>query len=108
MKRKLLITISIASILGLTACGQTGALYLPNEKNASSGSTIATSGSSMMNKSKQQSSSSSNSDDKIDNDPNTPPRYVNPTLAEGYEGETNFTYNNNIQDSAQAGGMPLV
>ncbi|WP_150463592.1 LPS translocon maturation chaperone LptM [Francisella sp. XLW-1] len=108
MKRKLLITISITSILGLTACGQTGALYLPDEKNASSGSTIATSGSSMMNKSKQKSSSSSNSDDKIDNDPNTPPRYANPTLAEGYEGETNFTYNNNIQDSAQAGGMPLV
>ncbi|AFJ42865.1 LptM family lipoprotein [Francisella orientalis] len=108
MKQKVFIAISITSILGLTTCGQTGALYLPDEKSASSGSTIATSGSSIMNKSKQQNSSSNNANEKIDYDPSTPSRYVNPTTAQAYEGEGHFNYNSNILDSEQAGGTPII
>ncbi len=54
MKKLLPLTI-IAYIFALTGCGQTGALYLPEQDEVASGSTIVTSGSSIASGSTQKS-----------------------------------------------------
>ena len=49
MKKLILPALISSLIIGLSACGQTGPLYLPDQDKANSGSTIANSGSSLEN-----------------------------------------------------------
>ncbi|APC92172.1 MULTISPECIES: LPS translocon maturation chaperone LptM [Francisella] len=113
MKKQLFVISITAAILVLSACGQTGPLYLPKEKNITSGSTIAKSGSSMMNQNQQSSAASANNNQsdtttKVDNDPTPPAHNNNPSPSELFEGNNNFSYNNNIQNSQNAGGTPTL
>ncbi|AEB28167.1 LPS translocon maturation chaperone LptM [Francisella hispaniensis] len=113
MKKQLFVISITIAILVLSACGQTGPLYLPDEDKASSGSTLAKSSSNIV-KRNQQSNSTSTSDNqsdattKVDNDPTAPEPNNNPTTSELFEGENNFNYNNNIQNSQNAGGTPNI
>ncbi|ALK94645.1 LPS translocon maturation chaperone LptM [Francisella tularensis] len=105
MKKQLFAISITTALLVLSACGQTGPLYLPDEDKLNSGSTLAKSGSSIMVKQNQQNNSTSTSDNqsdtstKVDNDP---------TTSELFEEENNFNYNNNIQNSQNAGGTPTL
>ncbi|OIN84157.1 LPS translocon maturation chaperone LptM [Francisella sp. TX07-6608] len=114
MKKQLFVISITTAILVLSACGQTGPLYLPDEDKLNSRSTLAKSGSSIMVKQNQQNNSTSTSDNqsdtstKVDNDPTAPVRNNNPTASELFEGENNFNYNNNIQNSQNAGGTPTL
>lgn len=89
MKKLLPLIFLSTSILGLSGCGQTGPLYLPKEEKISSGSTIATSGSS------------------IKNQPSRPAGAYNPTAAELTDGPGSG-FNQNILDSNEAGGTPVL
>ncbi len=40
MHKKLFLTIIVICLFGLTACGQTGALYLPGQKHAAHSSQL--------------------------------------------------------------------
>ena len=95
MKKLLPLTI-INYIFALTGCGQTGALYLPEQDEVASGSTIATSGSSI----------ASGSTQKVDNDPSKPDRSSDPHANELVDSGDNFGFDQNIQDSSNAGGTP--
>ena len=77
MKKQLIAISIIILVSALSACGQTGPLYLPDEDKANSGSTLAKSGSNISNKDQQNNSISmddrtSDSSRNVDNDP-TPP-----------------------------------
>ncbi|MDE5005028.1 lipoprotein, partial [Francisella tularensis subsp. holarctica] len=78
---KQLFAISLTpALVVLSACGQTGPLYGPDEDKLNSGSTLAKSGSSIMVKQKQQNNSTSTSvnqrdtSTKVDNDATAPVR----------------------------------
>ena len=113
MKKQFVAISIIAAILLLSACGKTGDLYLPKETNLKSGSTLAKSDSSTMKQNQQSSSASANdnyndSTTEVDNDPTPPIRNNNPSPSELFEGDNNFSYNNNIQNSQNAGGTPTL
>ncbi|OEZ33584.1 hypothetical protein AS144_03595 [Francisella endosymbiont of Amblyomma maculatum] len=111
---KQLVTISIiAAILLLSACGQTGDLYLPKETNLKSGSTLAKFDSSTMKQNQQSSSASANdnyndSTTEVDNDPTPTVRNNKSSPSELFKGDNNFSYNNNIQNSQNAGVTPTL
>ena len=94
---KKLLPLAIATyIFALTGCGQTGALYLPEQDEMPSGSTLLESGSSL----------ASGSTQKVDNDPSKPDRSSDPHANELVDSGDNFDFDQNIQDSSNAGGTP--
>lgn len=113
MKRILPLILISSFIIGLSACAQTGPLYLPEKDEASSGSTIAASGSSInQNQPKTSTTDQTNNgdqgastnSDKIDNDPTPPAQNYDPATNELVDTGDNFGYDKNIQDSSEAGG----
>jgi predicted small lipoprotein YifL len=94
--KKLLPIVTFIYIFALTGCGQTGALYLPESSIATSGSTLIESGLSL----------ASGSTQKIDNDPSKPDRSSDPHANELVDSGDNFGFDQNIQDSSNAGGTP--
>ena len=101
--KKLLPIVAFIYIFALTGCGQTGALYLPEQDDATSGSSIATSGSTLIESGL---SLASGSTQKIDNDPSKPDRSSDPHANELVDSGDNFGFDQNIQDSSNAGGTP--
>lgn len=113
MKKQFVAISIIAAILLLSACGQTGDLYLPKETNLKSESTLAKSDSSTMKQNQQSSSASVNdnyndSTTEVDNDPTSPVRNNKSSSSELFEGDNNFSYNNNIQNSQNVGRTPTL
>ncbi len=94
MMKKLLPLAAFIYILALTSCGQTGPLYLPEAVNLPSGSTLLESDSSI----------ASGSTQKVDNDPSKPNTSSDRHANELVDSGDNFNFNQNIQDSSNAGG----
>ena len=92
-----------AYILALAGCGQTGPLYLPEQDEAASGSTMLTSGATLV---ESGSSLVSGSTQKVDNDPSKPDRSSDPEATELVDSGDNFGFDKNTQDSSNAGGTP--
>jgi predicted small lipoprotein YifL len=98
LKKTLLLLAPVSVIaLALSSCGQTGDLYLPKKEVVSSGSTIATSGSTIAKK----------DSGKVDNDPTPPVRSSDPQATELIASGDGSGFQQNIVDSAGAGGPPL-
>ena len=104
--KKLLPLVAFTYVFALTSCGQTGALYLPEQDEAASGSSIATSGSTLINS--ESNLLASGSTQKIDNDPSKPSRSSDPHANELVDSGDNFGFDKNIQDSSNAGGTPFI
>jgi predicted small lipoprotein YifL len=110
MKKFLFILLVIGSILELSSCGQSGPLYLPKEKELSSGSTVMTPNPNSTQQSTHSTPSGQNNTatTKVDNDPTPPAKDNNPTSSQLMEDQDNFSYNKNILDSSEAGGTPTL
>ena len=89
--------------LALTGCGQTGPLYMPEQDEVVSGSTMLTSGATLT---ESGSSLASGSTQKVDNDPSKPDNSSDPHASELVDSGDGFGFNQNIQDSSNAGGTP--
>jgi len=102
MKKSTLL-INFLFISALTSCGQTGPLYMPEQDEASSGSTMLASGATLV---ESGSSLASGSTQKVDNDPSEPDRSSDPQATSLVDSGDGFGFNQNIQDSSNAGGTP--
>ncbi|AXA34379.1 LPS translocon maturation chaperone LptM [Francisella adeliensis] len=98
LKKSLLLLAPLSIIaLALSSCGQTGDLYLPKKEVVSSGSTIAASGSTIAKKDTV----------KVDNDPTSPVRSSDPQATELIDSGDGSGFQQNIMNSAGAGGPPV-
>lgn len=91
LKKSLLLLAPLSIIaLALSSCGQTGELYLPKKEVVSSGSTIA-----------------KKDNVKVDNDPTSPVRSSDPQATELIDSGDVSGFQQNIMNSAGAGGPPV-
>ena len=96
MKKTIFLSTCAYILFALTGCGQTGPLYLPEQDQAESGSTIVTSGSSLTSTSVQ----------TVDDDPSKPTRSSDSHTNELVDNGDNFGFDKNIQYSSNAEGTP--